>query len=151
MRKILLLGAFLGMCNLCAQEKEVTPQSFSLTKLEGGTFNLNDVLGKKIVVINFWASWCKTCSEEIPQLVELQKNTKPEEAVFIGINTGENDSKAAKFKKREGYPYLVLVDKEKTVAKKYNVLGLPQTIIISKDGKKVVFRGSRPPKSLSGL
>ena len=147
MRKNLLLFVFLGVFNLCAEE--VAPQNFSLPQLDDKIFNVSDFLGKKIIVINFWASWCKTCSEEIPQLVAFKNTLGSDKAIFLGINTGEKASKASKFNKREGYPYLVLVDKDKTVAKKYNVLGLPQTIIISKDGKKIVYRGSRPPKNLN--
>ena len=147
MRKILLLSVLLATFSIYAEE--VAVQSFSLPQLDGVNFDLDSVLGKKVIVINFWASWCKTCSEEIPQLKDFQKILKPGEAIFLGINTGENDSKASKFKNREGYPYLVLVDKEKIVAKKYNVLGLPQTIIISKGGEKIVYRGSRPPKSIT--
>jgi len=150
MKKFLLALVVFSITSLQAQQ-EVVPQDFSLPQFDGKMFNLKDVLGKKLIVMNFWASWCKTCSEEIPELAKFQKSIKPEDVIFLGINTGENESKALKFQKREGYPYFILIDKDKTVAKKYNVVGLPQTIIICKDGNKIIYRGSRPPKNLDDI
>ena len=146
MKRILLLLIVLSTLNLYAEE--IAPQSFSLPQLDGGTFDLDSVLGKKIILINFWATWCKECVEEIPQLIALQKSVKPDDAVFLGIAIGDKKSIALKFKKRTKYPYTVLLDANRAVAKKYNVLGLPVTIVISKDGKKITYRGSLPPKKL---
>lgn len=119
---------------------------FDLAGLDGKQVKLEDSLGKGYVVLNFWARWCASCEEEIPQLSALMKQPGADKAVFIGVNAGDNAAKASKFVAKTKYPYLVALDKDKAVAKKYGVLGLPVTIIISKEGK-VVFRGSRPPKT----
>ena len=121
-------------------------ENFSLPALDGKEFRLQDARGKGYIVLNFWARWCASCEEEVPQLADLMKSPGAGKARFVGVNVGDSAEKAAKFVKKTGYPFYVVLDKDKAVAKKYGVLGLPATLIISADGK-VVFRGSRPPKT----
>lgn len=120
-------------------------QNFDLPGLDGKQFKLADSLGKGYVVLNFWARWCASCEEEVPELAALMKSPGADKALFVGVNVGDNNDKAAKFVKKFKYPYLVVLDKKKAVARQYGVLGLPVTLIIAKDGR-IVFRGSRPPK-----
>ncbi|MDT8286408.1 MAG: TlpA disulfide reductase family protein [Elusimicrobiales bacterium] len=122
-----------------------TAKDFSLKGLDGKEFRLSESTGKGYIVINFWAAWCSTCKEEIPELEELMKQPGADKAVFLGINVGDKDSKAAKFVKKYGYPYRPLMDSKKAVSKDYGILGIPVTIIINNSGK-IVFRGSRPPE-----
>jgi peroxiredoxin len=122
-----------------------TAKDFSLKGLDGKGFRLSESLGEGYIVINFWAAWCSTCKEEIPELAALMKQPGAGKAVFLGINVGDKDGKAAKFVKKYGYPYRALMDTEKAVSKEYGVLGIPVTFIIDRRGK-IVFRGARPPK-----
>lgn len=134
-------------CALYAAQAPDKVENFALPKLEDGkTFKLEENLGNGYIVINFWARWCTSCEEEVPELALLKKSPGADKALFIGVNVGDSKEKAAKFAAKFKYPYLVVLDKDKAVAKKYGVLGLPVTLIISKD-KKIVFRGSRPPKT----
>ena len=146
MKKIFIsaLVAAAAACALYAGQD--TAESFTLPLLDGKPFKLADSLGKEYIVLNFWARWCTSCEEEIPELAALMKSPGAAKALFVGVNVGDNAAKAAKFVSRTKYPYVVVLDKNKAVAKKYGVLGLPVTIIISKD-KKIVFRGARPPKT----
>lgn len=123
-----------------------TAADFSLPASGGKEFRLYENLDKGYVVINFWASWCSTCEEEIPELAALMKSPGADKVVFAGVNVGDKPAKAEKFVKKYKYPYLAVFDRSKAVAKSYGVLGLPATLIISKD-RKIVFRGSRPPKT----
>ena len=122
-----------------------TAKDFSLKGLDGKGFRLSESLGEGYIVINFWAAWCSTCKEEIPELEALMKRPGADKVLFLGVNVGDKDPKAAKFVKKYAYPYRALMDTEKTVSKEYGVLGIPVTVIIDKNGK-IVFRGSRPPK-----
>ena len=70
---------------------------FSLRRLNGGTVNVGESIRKKTVVLNFWASWCSTCEEEIPELVALKKAPGAESAVFYGINVGESKAQVRHF------------------------------------------------------
>ncbi len=121
-----------------------TAKDFSLKGLDGKEFRLSENLGKGYIVINFWAAWCSTCKEEIPELKALMKRPGADKVLFLGVNVGDKDNKAAKFVKKHSYPYKPLLDSEKTVSRYYGVLGIPVTVIIDKNGK-IVFRGSRPP------
>lgn len=124
----------------------VRAQDFALPALEGKQFKLDEHLGKGYIVLNFWASWCVSCREEVPELAALQKSPGAGKALFVGIDVGDSAGRAAKFVSKNKYPYpVVLLDKDRAVAKKYGVPGLPVTVIISKDGR-IVFEGSRPPK-----
>jgi len=140
--KLFLTAALLAAPAFAAET--AAPEKFSLPGLDGKQVKLEDSLGKGYVVLNFWARWCASCEEEVPQLAALMKRPGGDKAVFIGVNVGDSKEKAAKFVAKTKYPYLVALDKDKAVAKKYGVLGLPATLIISKDGR-IVFRGPRPP------
>lgn len=122
-------------------------KDFSLNTSDGQTVALSNFLGKKTVVLNFWASWCTTCEEEIPQLVKL-KTDLPADSVFLGINAGDSSRAAMHFVEKNSYPYEVLLDVKKIVAKQFQVSGIPQTLIINKAGE-IVYRGSRPPTDAS--
>lgn len=139
--KSLFLVLFLSFNVLGSEVKEFKLQTYKDNK----EFNLSDHLGKKIIVLNFWASWCTSCIQELPELHALkEKNPK---AIFIGINSGERTKLIKKFLRRHKFNYEILVDKEKKVAAMYGIESLPRTIVISKD-KKISFSGNRPPKGL---
>jgi thiol-disulfide isomerase/thioredoxin len=108
-------------------------------------FSLSEHLGKKTILLNFWASWCTSCIQELPELHALKK--KYPDALFVGINSGESEKFVKKFLRRYKFNYKILMDKTKSVAKSYGIDTLPRTIVITKD-KKISFIGDRPPKKL---
>lgn len=117
----------------------------NLKTYEGADFRLSDYLGKQVIVINFWASWCPSCITEIPELHQLKKDHP--NALYIGINAGERKSKVKRFLKKYKFNYIILMDKNRLISKSLGVESLPQTFVISKK-KIITFRGHRPPKSL---
>ena len=139
-------GCLLYAAQTPAPVPAAAAENFSLPALDGKEFKLEDSLGKGYVVLNFWARWCASCEEEVPQLAALMKSTGTAKVLFVGVNVGDTETKAAKFVSKFKYPYLVVMDKDKAVAKKYGVLGLPVTLIIDPT-RKIVFRGTRPPKT----
>lgn len=100
---------------------------------------------KKKILINFWASWCTSCIQEIPILEKL-KSDHPE-VEFIAINAGDTPRKIKKFLKKHGFSYTVLMDKDKEVSKGLGILSLPQTLVIEKDGT-ISYHKEVPPTSL---
>ena len=72
-----------------------TAKDFSLKGLDGKDFILSENLGERYIVINFWAAWCSTCKEEIPELEALMKQPGADKALFLGINVGDKDGKGA--------------------------------------------------------
>jgi len=142
MLKVIIFLSFLFSFHI--QAKEVQLFSLPYYKKEG-QFKLNEYLGKKTIVLNFWATWCTSCIEELPLLHDLKK--KNPDAIFIAINSGERKKLVKKFLKRYRFDYTIVLDPDKAVAQKYGIDSLPKTIVISKRGK-ITFTGNRPPKSL---
>jgi thiol-disulfide isomerase/thioredoxin len=92
--------AVLFLCAAGALRAEDAPR-FTLPGADGKTVNVGELIGKKTVVLNFWASWCSSCAEEIPELAAFQSLPGSAQAAFFGINAGETAKRrSASLKKR---------------------------------------------------
>ena len=99
--------------------------------------NLDDFKGK-LVMLNFWATWCAPCKEEMPSLDNLQSNTKLNNLKIFPINIGQEDlSKSESFFKQLNIKNLdIYIDAPITLAKKFSLRGVPTTILFNKEGKE---------------
>jgi len=99
--------------------------------------NLDDFKGK-LIILNFWATWCAPCKEEMPSLDDLQANTKLNNLKIFPINIGREDiSKAEFFFKELNIKNLdIYIDAPITLAKKFSLRGVPTTILFNKEGKE---------------
>ncbi|WP_427337747.1 TlpA disulfide reductase family protein [Caloranaerobacter sp. DY30410] len=107
---------------------------FTLETLEGKMVSLEDYRGK-IVLINFWATWCPYCVKEMPDLNRLYLENKDDNFVVLGIDVAENKSKVENFVKEGGYEFPILLDKTGKVAQNYLVSGLPMSVMIDEKGR----------------
>lgn len=113
-------------------------QRFSLKDLNGENVSLNALLSKnKAVLVNFWATWCPFCVEEIPDLIKLKAKYKNSPFEIVGVNVGETSEAAGAYANRLKINYTVLLDTENGVAESYHVVGIPTTFLISAEGKIV--------------
>lgn len=115
---------------------------FSLAALgpAGGksTLSLSDFKGKAIV-LNFWASWCAPCKEELPLLESTWKQIQAQgkDVIFVGIDYQESSSAAAGFLQQNSVTYPAVLDASGSVASKYGITSLPDTFFINHNGTVV--------------
>ncbi|MDQ2084954.1 TlpA disulfide reductase family protein [Herbivorax sp. ANBcel31] len=112
---------------------------FTLTDFDGNEVSLSDYRGK-MVILNFWASWCPPCIAEMPDFDDANKELlEGDDAVILTVNLtngyrGETEEAAREFINENGYTLPVLFDKEGAVAQRYNVRSIPTTYFIDKEG-----------------
>lgn len=106
---------------------------FRLKSDKGKWHRLSQYRGK-VVIINFWATWCPPCRYEMPSMERAWKKIKDKGVVILAINVGENEDKIFDFTGDYPMSFPVLMDIKGTVIKKYPVIGMPTTYIVSPDG-----------------
>ena len=106
---------------------------FKLKDLEGKELSLSDLKGKK-VFLNFWATWCPPCKEEMPEIEKLYQETKDGDLVIVAIEIGEPLSTVKSFIDSNKYNFKVLLDTDNSVATKYNISGIPTSYFIDVNG-----------------
>ena len=114
---------------------------FELEDLDGNIVRLADLKGKNILV-NFWATWCPFCVDEMPDLQLLYEKYKDDDFIVLAINVQESKEKAAGYLEEAGIDLPVLLDKDSRIAALYGATSIPLTIAVNKDGVAVTgYRG----------
>ena len=107
---------------------------FAMMDIEGKVRNISDWDGK-VVLVNFWATWCPPCIEEMPSMERLNEVLAGDKFVMLAINTEENGrSIIPAFLERTPYTFPILYDNEGVVQKSYGVFKFPESFIVNKDG-----------------
>lgn len=104
-------------------------EDFELTALDGSKSNLYQYEGQ-IIVLNFWATWCGFCVEEMPLLDAMDKR---DDITVVAISVGEEAETVRKYIEDGGYDFDVYLDKEGTLASKFGVTGFPTSLFLGKD------------------
>jgi peroxiredoxin len=109
---------------------------FELMSLDGSRARLSDFRGKK-VLLNFWATWCPPCREEMPEMEKFHKDNKNKKSVIIGINLTTSESSVSdveNYINQEEITFKILLDKEGKVASIYRPISIPTTYFIDSNG-----------------
>ncbi len=110
---------------------------FSLVDTKGNKVTLAEMRGK-VVLVNFWATWCPPCVEEMPSMDMLNKFMAEEDFVMLAINTEKNGSTVVpKFLEKKPYGFTILYDDQGIVQQQYGVHQFPESFIVGKDGDVV--------------
>ena len=112
-----------------------------LKTTRGDTFRLSDNIGKKIVVLNFFATWCQPCRAEMPELNRYFNDHKGESFLLVGIDSEENPNIVASFLSDLKIDFPVGIDAG-AIRQQYGVNGLPTTVLIGVDGKVQFYEES---------
>jgi thiol-disulfide isomerase/thioredoxin len=102
--------------------------------LEGGRIDLADLRGK-VVLVNFWASWCEPCRDEMPSIERLRGRFPGRGFEVIAVNFGETRTKVTDFTARHSMKLPVVLDPDKKIAGDWRVRGLPMSFLIGSDGR----------------
>ena len=127
-----------------------TAPSFTLERLDGkGDFALESLRGK-VVVLNFWASWCGPCRDEMPLLQQGSKRWANRGVVFVGIDIDDLRSDARAFLERFGVTYVNVYDGKSSTVGRYGVTGVPETYFVDASGK-IQYRIAGPVEEADDL
>ena len=115
-------------------EKSIAPD-FTLTDMEGKSVSLSDFRGK-VVLLNFWATWCPPCRAEMPSMERLYSEMRDKDFVLLAVNVEENGQNAvSSFVEDIPVSFPILFDSAQKISSIYRVSGIPQTYIIDKEGQ----------------
>ncbi|MBT3269404.1 TlpA family protein disulfide reductase [Candidatus Poribacteria bacterium] len=132
-RRVRRVVASLALCvAVTASARELAP-AFTLSTFDGDPVSLSELRGK-VVLLNFWASWCPPCKREIPLLIELHERALPGLAI-VGIDTYDEWEEGRLGATELGIPYTVLFDREGAIAKAYGAFGIPTNVVIDATGR----------------
>ena len=114
------------------RESKVAPD-FEVETFDGETLRLSDLNGK-VVVLNFWASWCPPCRWEMPFFETMWQEYRDRDVVFVGIAMSDTLENVRAFADEAGVTYPVALDTTNEIVRAYEILSLPTTFFIGKDG-----------------
>jgi peroxiredoxin len=125
----------------------VTPQAaapdFTLKSAEGRNLRLQEQRGQ-VVLVNFWASWCGPCKQEMPHLNRLYDKYRASGFTLLAVNIDDDAKHGAATAAKWGLRFPVLLDADKTVTKLYDLGAMPSTVLIDRDGRvRFLHRGYR--------
>jgi peroxiredoxin len=109
-------------------------EDFRLTDLDGNQQSLSQYR-EKIVLLNFWATWCKPCTTEMPAMQASFDKLRDKGFVVLAINELEDDAKVREHIKTYGHTFPVLMDRDNKVANQFGVFGLPVSVFIDQQGR----------------
>lgn len=143
MRLILLVVLLLAACApastaseppVSAADEPFYAPDFTLNTINGGELTLSDMRGRW-VILNFWATWCVPCVEEMPTLQAIASERR--DLALFGINMRETEEEVRDFLQMHRLNFPILINPDDDTLGNYQVIGLPQTVVIAPDGQLV--------------
>lgn len=132
---LLVFMAALRAGPVSATETLDDEQRFTSVDMQQEKVDLTELLNThKAVLVNFWATWCALCKEEIPELARLYAEHRQDGLAIVGINVAESPRKVQAYAQKLGINYPVILDRESAIAETWNVVGLPLSVLVRADG-----------------
>ena len=137
--QLLLVAA--STCASATVQVSSNAPDFTLKSVAGANLRLQEQRGQ-VVMVNFWATWCGPCRQEMPHLNRLYEKYRASGFVLLGVNVDDDARNAVEVATKLGVRFPVLLDTEKTVSKLYDLATMPSTVLIDRDGKiRYIHRG----------
>ena len=125
-------------------KQKLTPRDFSLplaspqpAPILSGNQSLGSLTGK-VVFLNFWATWCGPCRDEMPSMETLYNRYRDRGLEILAVNSGESQSQVNTFMKEYGLSFPVVLDSDSRVSQTYGIQGIPTTFLIDRQGKIIL-------------
>jgi len=138
---LVLILVFFSSCQ-SPQRSGVAPGNlapdFSLPDTSGEIRSLSDFRGK-VVLLNFWASWCAPCVVEMPALERLYNQLKDRGFVVVAVAIDDDENAIREFQKDYDLTFPILLDNTSRTKNRYKIVGYPETYILDTDGRMVLF------------
>ena len=136
-----LLCAFVYVIFLALHERIVqvgdSAPDFSITADDGRTVTANS-FGGKLLVLNFWATWCSPCIEELPSLDQFQRQLANSGVVVLGVSVDKDEKAYKRFLSRAKVSFLTARDPQNKINAEYGTFRFPESYLINSDGKVVM-------------
>jgi thiol-disulfide isomerase/thioredoxin len=140
---IFAVAVLLAVSMARAASPESAPD-FTLKSASGANLKLSEFRGE-VVLVNFWASWCGPCRQEMPLLSELHEQYRDLGFTVLGVNVEEDTRKARKLLEDAPVSFPVLFDSDSVVSREYDVVAMPSTVLVDRNGKlRYLHKGYKP-------
>lgn len=141
---LVLLAGCLAMSAVSADGAGGPAPNFTLPTRSGQSVSLKDLKGN-VVMVNFWATWCGPCRQEMPKLEALYERYHDLGFTLLGVNVEEDPSGVPKFLKQTPVSFKILLDTHNKVSQAYKVVAMPTTVLIDRKGNvRYVHHGYQP-------
>ena len=127
-------AALLRNAKIQVANQRTDPHAFSLPMLTGGIAALSDFKGR-IVILNFWATWCPPCRAEMPSMEKLYNRFKDQGLEILAVDIGEDESTVRRFINSSKYTFPVLLDTNNRISNAYGIEAIPTSYILDREGK----------------
>jgi len=140
----LTLATLVGVSSVQAEEMNIPAPDFTHESRQGENLRLQDFRGE-VVMLNFWASWCGPCRQEMPLMDDLYAQYKDLGFTILAVNVDENRDEAHRFLDKVPVSYPILYDPQSDVSEQYEVQAMPTTVMIDRDGNaRFLHHGYQP-------
>ena len=112
----------------------VAAPDFTLATLEDGSeLSLGDLRGR-VVLVNFWATWCKPCEDEMPSMEQLYRQLSPRGFEMIAVSVDEERAPVEEFKRRMSITFPIVLDPSQATSRLYQTTGFPESLLVDQNG-----------------
>jgi len=143
-KSFIAIVALMASAFVNAVELQDTVPDFTLKSMGGQNLRLEEFRGQ-VVLINFWASWCGPCRQEMPILQKIHERYEPLGFTVLGVNVDEEQAKARRIVERLDIDFPLLLDTDQLVSEAYDVNAMPYSVLVDRDGTiNYIHRGYKP-------
>jgi peroxiredoxin len=135
---LLTLAVAIAGCQRPAGSTEASAPAppFTLRQFNGREVSLADLRGQT-VVLNFWATWCGPCRQEMPMFEEIWKSEQGKGVTFLGVGVEDDEAQLSSFMQSFNITYPAGLDRDSSIARSYNLAGMPTTLFIGPNGELI--------------